>query len=218
MKNKKKIFIFLGPPGSGKGTQADMVGEKFKMPVISIGELLRLEINRKTKLGSSVKNNLRKGILIPDKLVYDILNKRLRKKDVSVGFILDGFPRREEQINYVEKNFISKKFSIKVFYIKVSDKEAKKRIGGRRVCDCGASYHIKYNPPKSKGICDLCNKKLYIRKDDKIKIISLRLAKFHIRIKLILEYFSSNAIVYKINGERDIKKVYNSVFKKIEIG
>ena len=212
---KKKIYIFLGPPGSGKGTQTDMVGEKFKIPVISIGELLRFEIHKKTKLGLSIKSKLSRGTLISDKMAGNILEKRLKKRDTKNGFVLDGFPRRKEQAIFI-KNRFKKNDIVKVFYIDVCDKEVKRRIGGRRVCDCGASYHLIHNPPKIKNICDLCNKKIYAREDDKSKIISLRLIKFHKRIKPILEYFSSNAILYKLDGKRDIKKVYREILKKIE--
>lgn len=217
---KKKLFIiFFGPPGSGKGTQADMLGENLSLPVVSPGELFRNERDKKTQIGKIVENKLANGRLINDKLIEKILNRRLIKKDTGNGFILDGYPRRKSQLNYLKKRFLKiydKKDIILAVYINISDKEVVKRIGGRRVCNCGASYNLKYNSPKKKGKCDLCGEKLYQRKDDKQEVLIERLKRFHKRIKPLVNYFKENSEFININGEQTINKVRKEIILKLK--
>lgn len=215
---KKNIIIFFGPPGSGKGTQADILGEALNFPVISPGELLRHERDRGTKLGKQAAGLLAKGLLVSDEIVEDILNKRLKKRDVSKGYILDGYPRREEQLNLLNKRLASyrQKPKVTAVYIDVHDQEIKKRLSGRRVCDCGAAYHVKYNPPKKQGICDLCGTKLYQRKDDAPVIVRGRLSRFHKRISPILRYFKKDNRFFKVNGEQAIKEIQKEILVKLK--
>ncbi len=220
MSNSKKkiILVFLGPPASGKGTQADMLGKSLDLPVISAGELLRQEQAQKTKNGQKVSLYLKQGELVPDKLIQKILSKRLEQNDVARGFILDGYPRRFEQIQYLEKikkQFLSADDIFLVFYIDVSDKEAKERVTGRRVCQCGAAYHLKYNPPKNDSVCDVCGRKIYRRQDDEPEIIEHRLKDFHQRIEPILKYFQDKKTLIKINGEQGINNINISIKQKI---
>lgn len=216
---KKSFFIFFGPPGSGKGTQADMIGKSLRLPVISPGELLRHERDNKTPIGKLVEKSLSEGKLVRDKIIEEILDKRLSKRDTKKGFILDGYPRRLSQLRLLKKRFKNialTKDLIIAFYINVSDSDVKKRFSGRRVCDCGAAYHIKYNPPKKNGICDLCGKKLYKRKDDEPKIIAGRLKKFHEGIRPLINDFKDSKQFIKIDGSKNIKNVYKDIFKKIK--
>ncbi len=215
---KKLILVFLGPPASGKGTQAEILGKDLGIPVISMGELLRHEYNHHTKMGREIEKYLKKGELVPDNIIQKILLKRLKKEDVKRGFILDGFPRRIEQIVYLEKikqKFLSPFDFLVVFYIRISDREAKVRVVNRRVCECGAAYHLKYNPPKKKGICDICGKKIYRRQDDDPKIVNKRLKDFHHRIKPILNYFADKNVLIEINGEQRIEKVQKEIKNKL---
>ena len=210
--DKKKIIIFLGPPGSGKGTQSDMLGKELKLPVISPGELLRHEEERHTKLGKMVEKKIDQGKLVSDEIIEKLIDKRIKNKDASRGFILDGYPRRLEQLLWLEKKIA--KFSEKsviAFYVKVSNTEVKERIGGRRVCDCGAAYHLKYNPPKKKDICDHCGHELEIRHDDTPDIIKDRLKTFHHYNKPMLNYYKKKGYLYVIDGEQDIHKIEKNI-------
>lgn len=218
----KKVIIFFGPPGSGKGTQADVLGEKLNLPVISPGELLRHERDTGTELGKKVSDKLAKGELVSDELVENILDNRLAKDDAGAGFVLDGFPRDLQQLGYLEKKFkeiLTENDEITAIYIDVSDEEVKRRIGGRRVCDCGAAYHLVYKAPRKEGICDLCGAEIYIRKDDKPEIMAGRLERFHQRIGQILENFNheakegafKNSKLIRINGEQEIEKINKEI-------
>lgn len=215
---KKIIIIFFGPPGSGKGTQSDVLGQKLKLPVVSPGELLRHEEEAKTKIGHLVSKNLANGKLAPDGIVDKILMIRLAKPDAKQGFILDGYPRSKSQLEWFEKKIAKNLKSaekIIAIYIDVSDKEVLFRIGGRRVCDCGAAYHLKYNPPIHAGVCDLCGRKIKRRDDDKPKIVKERLSYFHKSIRPILNYFKKNFFYINIDGEQSIKAIEQEIFKKI---
>lgn len=205
----KKVIMFFGPPGSGKGTQADMLGEDMNLPVISVGELLRHERDQGTELGSEVADQLASGKLVPDELVEKILEKRLDQPDTAQGFILDGYPRRKHQLSFLEKrlsDFLEQEDKVVVVHISLDDKEVERRVVGRRVCDCGASYHIEYNPPKQDGICDHCGAKLYRRKDDEPEVVGQRLKSYHERIQPLLDYLKKHYTVITINGKETIEQ------------
>lgn len=215
-KKEKIIFIFFGPPGSGKGTQADMLAKKFKIPRISTGDLLRDEIKRKTKIGKEVEKILAKGRLVADNVTEKILFKRIKGKDAGEGFILDGFPRNIKQQNNLMRA-IGKKGKGLAVLVDVSDKEVKARLGGRRMCVCGATYHLKYNPPKKKNICDLCAGKLFIREDDKPAVISDRLKLYYKEIAPVLKYWERAEKLVEINGEQSIKAVQEDILKELKL-
>jgi adenylate kinase len=219
IKANKKILIFFGPPGSGKGTQAGMLGKKLKLPIISTGDLFRAEIKRKTAIGKKVKKILADGKLVSDIIVYKILDRRLLKNDVTKGFILDGFPRNKKQLDYVVRKI--KKLTLKEdiiysIFVDVSDKEVQSRISGRRICACGASYHIRYNPPRVKDYCDRCGAKIQIRKDDKPDVVRKRLKLYHKEIKPVLIYWEKEKELVRINGERSIGKIHSGIVKKLK--
>lgn len=215
----KTILIFFGPPGSGKGTQADMLALKLRLPVISPGELLRYEVNTKTKIGKEVKERLANGKMVPDEIVNKIIDKRLAEKDTKRGFVLDGYPRRKQQLEVLKKKLekiTNEEDNIYAVLINVKDSEVKKRLGGRRVSDCGASYHIKFNPPKKKGICDICDKRLYIREDDRPKVIVNRLASYKKRINFLFNYWNSEKKLIIIDGNQSIKKVEKDILREMK--
>lgn len=198
----------MGPAGSGKGTQADMLGEKLGLPVISPGELLRHERDKGTAVGKRAARKMAKGVLVPDDIVESVIEKRLKKKDALNGVIFDGYPRRFEQLGFLEKNI--RRLGVKrtmVFYIDAGDEKIKKRISGRRVCDCGAAYHLKNNPPRKKGVCDECGARIYQRKDDRPEILAGRLKRFHKRNAPLIDYFRERSDFIKINGNKSIKEV-----------
>jgi len=215
---KKNIFIFFGPPGSGKGTQAGLLAKKMKLPVISTGDLFRAEIKNRTEIGNHVKKILSSGKLVSDKMVYKVLDRRLSKKDTGKGFILDGFPRNKKQLDYVNKkikSIASEGDRVNSVLVDVSDKEVESRISGRRICACGATYHIIYNPPKTKDICDKCGFKIKIRKDDKPAVVRKRLKLYHKEISPVLAFWKKEKKIIVINGEQSIKKVFKDIVKKI---
>ena len=216
---KKVILIFLGPPGSGKGTQAEMISAMIKIPVISTGKLLRQEVKGKTEIGKKVENILSRGDLVPNNVIEKLLFKRILKRDVSRGFILDGYPRKKSQQDNLMKelkNIIKKNDKVFAVLVDVGNKEVKSRLGGRRVCVCGDTYHIKFNPPKKKGICDLCGSKLRIRADDKPSVIIDRLKIYRKEIAPIIDYWKKNSKLIKVDGEQSIEAVHEEIWEKLK--
>lgn len=212
----KKILIFFGAPGSGKGTQAKIVSKKIKLPTISTGELLRQEIKEKTKLGQKVEKTIAKGKYVSDNVIAEIILKRTKNKDAKNGYIFDGFPRNKKQLNNLTSNFNLGRSRVFAVLVDVGDKEVKSRLGGRRVCGCGMTYHLKFNPPKKKGICDQCSSKLYTRKDDKPSVIADRLKIYHKEIAPLLSYWDKDDKLIRINGEQSIKKVQQDIIKELK--
>lgn len=215
----KKIIVFFGPPGSGKGTQADVLGQKMKLAVISPGELLRHEVDGGTEIGKKVAAKMAKGEMVSDAVIEKMLSNRISKPDCASGFILDGYPRKLNQLNYFKKRIQTMLVpgdKLMAIDIEVADDEVGSRIGGRRVCDCGASYHLKYNPPKKEGICDLCGAEITTRPDDKPEVLEERLKYYHTHIKPLLSYFNKLHDLVRINGNQDIKAVEADIDEAIK--
>jgi adenylate kinase len=216
----KQILIFMGPPGSGKGTQTDLLSEYLKIPAVSTGELLRLEMKHHTKIGEAVRKNMDAGILVSDEVVKKVMEKRLAKDDTKNGFILDGFPRHLKQIDDLKgiiKEFHADKKDLLVFYIYLYPAETKKRLGRRRVCNiCGRTYHLDINPPQVKGICDDCGSKLDHRKDDEPEAVARRLRNFHQENDPLIDYFSQQGVLYRIDGKQSIEKVQKDILKDLK--
>ena len=215
----KTILIFFGPPGSGKGTQAKMLSQELKIPVISTGEIMRQEIKKKTEFGKKIEEILAKGNLVSDNLTDKLLAKRLSRGDVKKGFIFDGFPRNKNQLQLALKRFkktIKKDDKLMAVYINVGDKEVINRLGGRRVCICGETYHLKFNPPKKKGICDKCGQKLFGRDDDRPKVVKERLKVYYRGVDPILKYFQREDKLIEIDGEQRIPKVQKDILKELK--
>jgi len=199
------ILIFLGKPGSGKGTQANLVSKKIKIPVISMGEILRNIEKQKTLLARIVRQRIDKGDLIPDKLAQIILRKRLQKKDCRQGYILDGFPRTLKQARGFKEKID------KVVYVDVSDKTIIKRLSSRLECSCGMVYNLVTNPPRKKGICDRCGKNLRRRKDDEPKTIKKRLQIYKKQTRPLIRFYSQKGILVKVDGEKGIKEIFGNI-------
>ncbi len=174
-------LIMLGAPGAGKGTQAKRVAAKYNIPHISTGDIFRANIKNETQLGLKAKEYMDKGLLVPDELVVDIVADRLLQEDCKEGFVLDGFPRTIPQAISLDKSLTSMKTIIDyAIDIAVPDENIVRRMSGRRAClKCGATYHTKYNPPKTEDICDSCTGELVLRDDDKEETVLKRLGVYH---------------------------------------
>ncbi len=215
----KTILLIFGPQGSGKGTQAEMLAKKLKLPAISLGKLLRYESDIGSNIGRQAEAYMEKGELVPDGLTESIVRNRLQKEDVLAGFILDGYPRNKYQQDELIKllgESVKDNDNIYAIEIWISDQEAIDRIGGRRICDCGAVYHLKYSPPKKDEICDLCGRKLYARDDDQPSAINKRLKLYHSETEPLLNYWLKKNKLIKINGERKINEIQNEIIKKLK--
>jgi len=228
MKNdfKKKLsnglnIIFLGMPGSGKGTQAEALAKKLNIPIISTGNLFRKNIKEETELGKKVKTILEKGDLVPDEITFAMLKKELENTDISQGLILDGYPRSLKQAELL-KDILNIDI---VLNIELSEDQVLLRIGGRRTCKCGETYHIKFNLPKQAGICDKCGQRLYIRDDAKEETIKNRIKVYKEQTDPLVEYYKEKIIpqtgsrcaVINIDGNPSIPKVTEEIFKELRI-
>jgi len=207
-------IVLLGPPGSGKGTQAKMIADKYKVKHISTGDILRENVRNNTELGIQAKKNMDAGQLVPDSLLIDIIKDRLAKPDVKAGWMLDGYPRTIPQAEAMEKILpgLGQKLSV-VLNIDVPDDELVQRLSGRRMCKCGTSYHIQFNPPKVPGKCDACGGELYHRDDDKAEAIMKRLETYHNQTQPLIDYYSRKGLIANINGLGDIKQISNDISK-----
>jgi adenylate kinase len=210
-------IILLGPPGAGKGTQAKKIAETYYLPHISTGDILRENINNNTKLGLNAKSFMSRGELVPDNLLIMIIKERLSRDDSMKGFLLDGYPRTIPQADALQMILTE---SIKkidaVLNIAVDDEELIKRLSGRRMCSCGTSYHVIFNPPEKEGICNSCKGKLYQRDDDKAEAIRNRLAVYKKQTQPLIEYYQKKGILQNINGAKDISEIYEDIKRILE--
>src|SRR6185369_1462629 len=195
-------LIIMGPPGAGKGTQSRRLGEHLNVPVISTGEWLRDEIKRKTALGAQAKRHMDKGELIPDALMIGVIEERLKRPDCERGFILDGFPRTVAQADALHKMLGNIGGSLEhAVSLSVPNDELLKRLSGRRTCrDCGAMYHIIFDPPTNEGLCNKCNGELYQRDDDYEDIISSRLEVYGRETAPLLDYYRNHRQLVEVDG------------------
>jgi adenylate kinase len=216
----KTFLIFFGPPGSGKGTQAEMLNKKLGLVYISTGSLLRNETKSNSKLGKLVKPIIKQGNFVANEIVNAIVAKRLKKKDAARGAIFDGYPRNISQQNLLVDHFIQMKLDEKndklySVLIDVEDKEVKKRITKRRSCACGEVYHLIFKPTKKPGVCDKCGGKLYIREDDKAQVIIKRLKIYHKEIKPLLDFWQKKSKLIRINGVKKPAEVQREIINKL---
>ncbi len=212
MRGPLKIAIF-GSQGSGKGTQAEMLAKKYNLGVFSTGEFFRQEIKKQTELGKLADSLINRGQLVPDEIVNKIILSELSIPKYQGGFILDGYPRNKNQIEFLEKN-IGLDLAI---LLMISDEEVQKRLAGRRVCpECGAIYNILNKPPRQGEICDICGERLAVRDDDKPEFIAKRLQIYHTETEPIINYYEKKEKLIKINGVEPIKKVFDNIVKELE--
>ncbi len=205
-------IVLLGPPGAGKGTQAKKIQEYYSLPHISTGDMLRENINNKTVLGMKAKSYMSRGELVPDELLITMIKDRLSKKDCESGFLLDGYPRTIPQADALQMILTESDRKLDaILNISVEDEELIKRLSGRRMCSCGASYHIVFNPSKDDEVCDMCKGRLYQRDDDKPEAIRNRLKVYKKQTQPLIEYYNRKGILRTIDGVKDISGIFEDI-------
>jgi adenylate kinase len=206
-------LILLGPPGAGKGTQASGIVEKFHIPHISTGDIFRKNIKEGTELGNKAKEYMDQGLLVPDELVVAIVEDRLQQDDCKNGFLLDGFPRTVKQAEELDKVLVKMNVSLnKVINVDVDKSVLVERAVGRRVCKtCGATFHVKFNPPKEDGVCDKCGKELHQRADDTEETVSKRIQVYLNETQPLINYYKDQEVLATINGQQEINKVFEDI-------
>jgi adenylate kinase len=202
-------LIFLGPPGCGKGTQAQRIIESYRIPQISTGDLLRQAVRDKTPLGKEAKKFMDRGELVPDQVVVGMVKERLQMNDCQGGFLLDGFPRTVAQAEALDRTLQEMKFKLNaVISIEVPDAEVVKRLAGRRTCrKCGSMFHVIFNPPRNQGSCDKCGGELYQRDDDQEDTIQSRLEVYHRQTAPLIEYYGKQKLVRPVSGMGSIDEI-----------
>lgn len=207
-------LIFLGAPGAGKGTQAEIVSEKFNIPAVSTGNIIREAMKNGTEMGTKAQEFVQKGELVPDDVVIGIIKERLQESDCANGFILDGFPRTIPQAEALDKMGV---VIDKVIDIEVPDDKIVTRMSGRRVCpNCGASYHIEYKKPAKDGVCNNCDSELIIRKDDKPEVVLDRLNVYHEQTEPLKDYYAKAGKLVIVEGQEEVKDTTALTLKALE--
>ena len=212
-KGKIMKIVMLGAPGAGKGTQANMIAEKYNIPHISTGDIFRANIKNGTELGKEAKGYMDKGQLVPDELTVKLLLDRVAQADCKNGYVLDGFPRTIPQAEVLDSELT--KNGEKLDYaidVDVPDENIIHRMGGRRAClKCGATYHVEYVPPKKEGICDVCGSELVLRDDDKPETVKNRLKVYHDQTQPLIEYYTKQNVLHSVDGTQDVNKVFSDI-------
>ncbi len=196
-------IIFFGPPGAGKGTQAEIISTCLNIPTISTGAALREAVKNETPMGLAAKSAMESGSLVPDEVVIGIIRDRLAQDDCTNGYILDGFPRTVAQAEALDA--MGQKIDT-VLSIVASDEKIVERLSGRRLCgSCGASYHLVYNPTKDNVTCDKCGADLIIRKDDAPEVVKSRLDTYHAETEPVLAYYTEKGLVKSIETQEGVE-------------
>lgn len=213
----KKVFIFLGPPGSGKGTQTSRLADKLSIPHVDTGSLLRKNIQDGTELGLIAKGYIDKGQLVPLKVVSDVIKDRLQKDDCLNGYILDGFPRSVEQAEALkgimdELNTFSLKDDTLAIYFDIPTEVLVQRLVNRRSCPkCGTIYNLISNPPKIMDYCDICDTKLTQRKDDNEETARLRFETYEKETAPLYDYFKQMGILKELDADKPISEIWENL-------
>ncbi len=206
-------LILLGAPGAGKGTQAEIISEKYNIPTISTGNIIRAALKNGTEMGLKAKAYTEQGKLVPDDVVIGIIRERLAQGDCANGFILDGFPRTIPQAEALDKMGVSIDAALS---IEVADEEIVKRMSGRRVCEkCSASYHTEFKKPEKEGVCNACGGDLVIRKDDEPTTVLERLKVYHEQTEPLKDYYKAQEKLISVEGQDDVKDTTALVLKAL---
>jgi len=208
-------LVLLGPPGAGKGTQAKMMIDRYRIPQISTGDILRAALKERTPLGLKAKEYMDKGLLVPDEVVIDIIKDRLKEADCQNGYILDGFPRTVAQAQALDKVLTAMNSGIDhVISIEVEKGELIKRLTGRRTCrQCGRGYHVIFDPPLNKDLCDKCQGELYQRDDDNEDTVRNRLEVYDSQTFPLIQFYKEKGLVRSIDGQGGIQQIFDRIVK-----
>lgn len=214
------LIILLGPPGAGKGTQAERIVKERLLAYVSTGDILRSAVKAQSALGRKAKQYMDEGKLVPDELVVEIVKDRLMDPDCAKGALLDGFPRTVVQAEFLERALPDIGISIdKVLSIEVAEEELIERLTGRRVCsECSANYHLKFKPPKVRNVCDKCGGDLYQRDDDTLETVKERLEVYKKLTEPLISYYEQKGLLSTVDGNKGIDAVYeqiNSILEEI---
>ncbi|MCR3954742.1 MAG: adenylate kinase [Gudongella sp.] len=203
-------LVLLGPPGAGKGTQASAIVEKYNIPHISTGDIFRANIKEGTALGQEAKAYMDKGLLVPDELVVSIVKDRLLKDDCKEGFLLDGFPRTVGQAEALDSELAKMGIKLdRVININADPEILIERAVGRRICrECGATYHVKYNPPEVEGVCDKDGGELYQRDDDTEETVTTRINVYMEQTEPLIDYYKNQGLLMDVDGTKAIDEVF----------
>ena len=206
-------LILLGAPGAGKGTQSAKISEKYQIPAIATGDILRAERKAGTALGNEAQAYIEAGQLVPDSVVIGIIKKYMVENNCENGFLLDGFPRSIPQAEALETMGIH---IDAVLSIEVPDQKIIERMSGRRVCSCGSSYHVVYNPPIKEGVCDRCGEALYIRADDAAETVKKRLETFHRETEPLKAFYAERGLLLTVEGQEEVADTTALVFQTLK--
>ncbi|NBJ16571.1 MAG: adenylate kinase [Dehalobacter sp. 4CP] len=211
-------MILMGPPGAGKGTQADLLIEHYHIPHISTGDMFRAAIKEQTALGMKAKEYMDAGGLVPDEVTIGIVADRLAQADCQNGFLLDGFPRTAAQADALAKILSDMKIALDgVINIELGEADLLERLTGRRVCkQCGATFHTVFNAPKQQDVCDKCGGALYQRSDDTLETAQNRLNVYNTQTEPLIAYYNNQGLLKRIQGDKEIKQVFSDVLSVLE--
>lgn len=210
-------IILLGPPGAGKGTQAQVISRELNLAHISSGDLFRENLKNQTELGKMAQGYMNRGELVPDDVTIAMVRERISRSDCAEGALLDGFPRTPAQADALAEMLASMGEKVdSVPYISVPAEDLIERLGGRWTCPtCGRVYHEKYNPPQQKGICDLDGDKLVQREDDKAETVERRIRVYMDQTSPLIEYYRQKGLLVEFDGTRSIEEVSSDILKAI---
>jgi len=211
-------IIFLGAPGSGKGTQAAYVAQKLNLVHIATGDLFRQAVEQGTGLGMKVKSYMEKGVLVPDQITIKVVLERISAPDCEPGVVFDGFPRNLKQAGALDKALARKAKAInKVVYIRVPEEELIKRLSGRWICrNCQTPYHSIDSPPKVWGRCDKCGGELYQRPDDTVKVVKKRLEVYLAQTAPLIDYYNQASKLLEIDGKGSVEEVGDRIIAALQ--
>lgn len=211
------VFLIIGPQGSGKGTQADLLSQRLGLPHVGMGSLFRQEVAAGSELGQKLALVLDRGDLVPGDIVDKVLEKRLSNPDAKNGVIFEGFPRNMDQVTALDAILATLGMALgRVVYLNLDDAEAVKRLMGRRICSntaCGASYHVAFRPPKVVGVCDKCGSPLIQRQDDNPNIIEHRLSVYHSETARLIDFYKQFDLLWEIDAAKPIEAVAEEVYR-----
>lgn len=206
-------LILMGAPGAGKGTQSEKISAKWNIPAVSTGDMLRAAVKEGTEMGVKAKSFMDAGQLVPDEVVIGIIKDYLSSDKCKNGFILDGFPRSIPQAEALDAMGVKIDAALS---IEVADEKIVERMSGRRICSgCGASYHVKYNPPKAENVCDSCSASLYTRDDDAAETVLNRLETFHKTTEPLKDYYAAKGLLICVEGREKVEDTTAAVMSAL---